>query len=165
MGSVGLVQWALERSVGPRLNLFPVRDRVQLVPVPSERPRLRRSDHTPSSWDPSWRDLGVRGVLKTTANTTQKGTPPQSSFLSLQSFAMVRELFDLLRELLMVSESLAARLWRGMWPQAVEPNLSEMIRVRLPVRSAGDIFRCPPSSASMSSDTVRALPQRVRRSA
>ena len=54
---------------------------------------------------------------------------------------MVRELFDLLRELLMVSESLAARLWRGMWPQAVEPNLSEMIRVRLPVRSAGDIFR------------------------
>ena len=164
MGSVGLVQWALERSVGPRLNLFPVRDRVQLVPVPSERPRLRRSDHTPSSWDPSWRDLGVRGVLKTTANTTQKGPPPHFFFLSLESFAMVRELFDLLRELLMVSESLAARLWRGMWPQAVEPNLSEMIRVRLPVRSAGDIFRCPPSIASMSSDTARALHQCVRRS-
>ena len=72
MGSVGLVQWALVRSVGPRLNLFPVRDRVQLVPVPSVRPRLRRSDHTPSSWDPSWRDLGVHGVLKTIANTAQK---------------------------------------------------------------------------------------------
>ena len=74
MGSVGLVQWALERSVGPRLNLFPVRDRVQLVPVPSERPRLRRSDHTPSSWDPSWRDLGVRGVLKTTAKTAHRSS-------------------------------------------------------------------------------------------
>ena len=129
-------------SVGPRLNLFPVRDRVQWVPVLSERPRSGRSDHTPSSWVPTWRDPGVRGVLKTTAKTAQKRTPPHFFFLSLQSFAMVRELFDLLRELLMVSESLAARLWRGMWPQAVEPNLSEMIRVRLPVRSAGDIFRC-----------------------
>ena len=158
-------------SVGPsafswsQVESLPGRDRVQLVPVLSERPRLRRSDHTPSSWVPTWRDLGVRGVLKTTANTTQKGTPPHSFFLSSESFAMVRELFDLLRELLMVSESLAARLWRGMWPQAVEPNLSEMIRVRLPVRSAGDIFRCPSSSASMSSDTVRALHQCVRRSA
>ena len=63
-------------SVGPRLNLFPVRDRVQWVPVLSERPRSGRSDHTPSSWVPTWRDLGVHGVLKTTANTAQKRTPP-----------------------------------------------------------------------------------------
>ena len=138
------VQWALVCSVGPRLYLFPGRDRVQWVPVLSERPRLRRSDHTPSSWVPTWRDPGVRGVLKTTAKTAQKWTPPHFFFLSSESFAMVRELFVLLREFSMVSEALAARLWRGMWPQAVEPNLSEMIRVRLPVRSAGDIFRCLP---------------------
>ena len=129
-------------SVGPRLNLFPVRDHVQWVPVLSERPRSGRSDHTPSSWVPTWRDPGVRGVLKTTAKTVQKRTPPHFFFSSWRACEMVGELFILPREFLMVSGALAARLWRGMWPQAVEPNLSEMIRVRLPVRSIRDIFRC-----------------------
>ena len=81
-----------------------------MFPALSERPRLRRSEYTPSSWDPSWRDLGVHGVLKTTANTAQKWTPPHFSFLSSESFAMVRELFDLLRELSMDSEALAVKL-------------------------------------------------------
>ena len=152
-------------SVGPRLNLFPVRDRVQWVPVLSERPRPRRSDHTPSSWVPTWRDPGVRGVLKTTAKHNKGGPFLHQKASFVDSFAMVREHFVLSRELSMVSEALAARLWRGMWPQAWSLVSSEMIRVRFPVRSAGDIFRCPSSSASMSSDTVRALPQCVRRSA
>ena len=81
---MGLVQWALVRSVGPRLNLFPARDRVQWVPVLSERPRSGRSDHTPSSWVPTWRDLGVRGVLKTTAKTAQNRTPPTLLLLELR---------------------------------------------------------------------------------
>ena len=145
------------------LNLFPARDRVQWVPVPSERPRLRRSDHTPSSWVPTWRDPGVRGVLKTTAKTAQKWTPPHFFFLSLESFAMVRELFFLPRELVMVSGALAVRLGeqcgRRLWSLVSRddpgPTPGAICWGHLPLT---------PSSASMSSDTVRALPLCVRRS-